>query len=173
MLEEVSKQLEEFEQQVCQQVRELQDRLTSVAQESNLIPYVKNCKPSLTVFCTRMNELTSSKSTRQICLLFHGIAEKPDENVTDAVLEIMKEMLDINIEQSAINNVHRIGKTNRSAAQAVKEGKRPIIVKFVSYQFRSMVFHAKRALKNTPFVITESLTVDRSAKEKFGTCSCF
>ncbi|KAJ8873250.1 hypothetical protein PR048_026884 [Dryococelus australis] len=34
---------------------------------------------------------------------------------------------DINIEQSAISRTHRIAKPNRSAAQAVKDGRRPII----------------------------------------------
>ncbi|KAJ8869985.1 hypothetical protein PR048_028996 [Dryococelus australis] len=90
----------------------------------------------------------------------------------------MKETLDINIEQSAINRAHRIGKLNRSATQTIKEGRRPITVKFVSYQFCSMICRAKRALKNTPIIITESLTADRqrvlkSAKEKFGPHSCW
>ncbi|KAJ8889962.1 hypothetical protein PR048_009467 [Dryococelus australis] len=85
----------------------------------------------------------------------------------------MEETLDIKIEQSAIDCAHRIGKPNRSAAKAIKEGRRPIIVKFVSCQFCAMIFHAKGALKNMPIIITELLMVDRqhilkSAKRKIG-----
>ncbi|KAJ8883591.1 hypothetical protein PR048_015435 [Dryococelus australis] len=124
----------------------------------------------------RIDEL--EQYSRQNCLLFHSVAEKPGENVTDAVLKIMKETLQINIKQSAIDRTNRIGKPNIFAAQAINEGRRQIIVKFVSYQFRSKVFHAKRALKNTPIIITESLMADRqrilkSTKEKFGPRSCW
>ncbi|KAJ8874633.1 hypothetical protein PR048_025499 [Dryococelus australis] len=61
----------------------------------------------------RIDEL--EQYSRWSCFLFHGFAEKPGENVTDAVLKIMKETIDC---------AHRIGKPIRSAAQAVKEGRR-------------------------------------------------
>ena len=48
-------------------------------------------------------------------------------------------------------------------ADAVKEGRRPIIVKFVSYKYRSLVFYNKSKLKNTGILITESLTKKRLA----------
>ncbi|KAJ8893950.1 hypothetical protein PR048_006551 [Dryococelus australis] len=173
MSKEVSKLLEEFEQQVWQQLRELQDRLASVVQErpkstnSEDIPRMQeevatfsvdvqkqldNIRKELQAVSDsvlrqdeRIDEL--EQYSRRNCLLFHGVAEKNRQ-------------------------------PNRSAAQAVKEGRRPIIVKFVSCQFRSMVFHAKRALKNMPLVITELLTADRqrllkSAKERFGPRSCW
>ncbi|KAJ8887134.1 hypothetical protein PR048_013349 [Dryococelus australis] len=188
MPKEVSKRLEEFKQQVCQHLRELQDRLASVVQKrpkstnSEDIPRMQeevatfsvNFQKQPDIIRKELQAISDSvlrqeeridelkQYSRRNCLPFHGVAEKPGEIVTDAVLKIMKETLNINIEQSAIDCGHRIGKPIRSAAQA----------------FCSMLFHAKRTLKNTPFVITESLMVDRqrvlkSAKEKFGPRSCW
>ncbi|KAJ8883720.1 hypothetical protein PR048_015574 [Dryococelus australis] len=194
MPKKVSKRLEEFEQQVCQRLRELQDRLASVVQErpkstnsedilrmqQEVATFSVNFQKLLYIIHKELQAVSDcvllqeelidelEQYSRRNCLLFHGVAEKPGENVTDTVLKIMKETLNINIEQSAIDHAHRIGKPIRSAAQAVKEGRRPIILKFVSYQFRSMVFHTKRVLKNTPFVITESLTADRQRVLKSG-----
>lgn len=202
---DVTKRLEDFEQQVCQQLRELQERLASVVSErpetknnsdvifkmqEDISAFAVNFQKELVSVRNELHAVSESISrqdehidqleqySRRNCLIFHGVAEKPDENVTDIVLDIMKHKLNVNIEISAIDRAHRIGHPSRTAAQAVKEGRRPIIVKFVSYLFRSMVFRAKRALKNTSTVITESLTNERQrvlkcAKEKFGPRNCW
>ncbi|KAJ8880620.1 hypothetical protein PR048_017090 [Dryococelus australis] len=157
MLKEVSKRLEEFEQQVYQHLKELQDRHASVVQErpkstnsedisrmQEVATFSVNFQKQLDIIRKELQAVSDSvlrqeerideleQYSRRNCLLFHGFAEKPGENVTDAVLKIIKETLNINIEQSAIDCAHRIGKPIRYVAQAVKEGRRSIIVKFVS-----------------------------------------
>ena len=54
---------------------------------------------------------------------------------------------------------HRVGPKKRSMNSKAKT--RPIIAKFVSYRDRQMVFNSKKLLKESGFVITESLTKNR------------
>ena len=58
-----------------------------------------------------------------------------------------------------IERSHRIGPKKRSMNSEAKT--RPIIAKFVSYRDRQVVFNSKKLLKESGFVITESLTKKR------------
>ena len=95
---------------------------------------------------------------RRDCLLFHGVAEPPQgmrrrENTDAAVINIMTNKLGLQVNDTALDRSHRIGrKTQRSTKP------RPIIVKFVSYKVRAEVFSSKRGLKKTGLGITENLT---------------
>lgn len=113
--------------------------------------------------------------SRRNCLLLHGVPEMADEDATKVALQVFKEKLGVTIEESQIDRAHRIGnkKKKRTVANAVKEGTRPIIIKFVSYGPRNQVFSVKRKLKNSNIVITESLTKMRlellkCARVKYG-----
>ena len=58
-----------------------------------------------------------------------------------------------------IERSHRIGPKKRSMNSEAKT--RPIIAKFVSNRDRQVVFNSKKLLKESGFVITESLTKKR------------
>lgn len=77
----------------------------------------------------------------------------------------------MNVEDHHIDRIHRIGKP-RSMANITRSGYRPVIVKFISYVQRNLVFTNKKNLKGSNMGITESLTKNRlkllnNAKEKF------
>ena len=101
--------------------------------------------------------------SRRNCLLLHGIPEKPNEDATKLVLDTFAQKLNIELDETRLERSHRIGAKDRrrTAANVVKEGRRPIIVKFISYRDRDMVWKSKRNLKNTGLLITESLTSGR------------
>ena len=79
----------------------------------------------------------------------------------------VSDKLNVNIDPNMLDRSHRLGKPKT-------DGKpRPIIAKFARYNTRSAVFSAKKQLKGTSLLITESLTKRRvtalnEAIEKYG-----
>ena len=110
----------------------------------------------------------SEQYSRRNCLLVHGVEEQEQENTENIVLNVIKE-LDIELSVKDLNRSHRIGKSSS------KSKRRPIIVKFISYNDRREIFNNKKRLKGTGLSITESLTAERmrqlkKARDQFG-CS--
>ena len=82
-------------------------------------------------------------------------------------MNVIKEHLDIELSVKDFDRSRRIGKSNS------KSKRRPIIVKFNSYNDRRAIFNNKKPLKGTGISITESLTAERmrqlkSARDQFG-----
>ena len=96
---------------------------------------------------------------RRNCLLFHGIKEATGEDCDEEVINLCRERLHIEITPTMIERSHRIGPKKRSMNSEAET--RPIIAKFVSYRDRQVVFNSKKLLKESGFVITESLTKKR------------
>ena len=57
----------------------------------------------------------------------HGVEEQEQENTNNIVLNVIKEHVDIEFLVKDVDRSHRIGKSNS------KSKRRPIIVKFISY----------------------------------------
>ena len=109
----------------------------------------------------------SEQYSRRNCLLVHGVEEQEQENTGNIVLNVIKEHLDIELSVKDFDRSHRIGKSYS------KSKRRPIIVKFISYNDRRAIFNNKKRLKGTGISITESLTAERmrqlkSARDQFG-----
>ena len=103
--------------------------------------------------------------SRRNCLLIHGIEENEGENVDELVQQTISNNLMIDdISISDIDRTHRIGNKKSFHGRVTRHNKpkvRAIIVKFISYRKRRKVFYAKKILKNSGIVITESLTAKR------------
>lgn len=111
--------------------------------------------------------------SRRNCLLLHGLAEKPNEDPHAAAIDIINGKLNVNLNSRDFDRAHRLGRPKRSMAEVVTTGKRPIIIKFLRYQDRDLVWKAKRMLKDSGLLLTESLTSTRhrllqDARERFG-----
>ena len=106
--------------------------------------------------------------SRRNCLVLHGIPEGQRENTDKIVLETINSKLNVKLEATDLDRTHRIGKHSPTSNRP-----RAIIIKFARYNVRSSVFRAKKQLKNTQIMLTESLTSTRMrvlqlAKAKFG-----
>ena len=105
--------------------------------------------------------------SRRNCLLLHGVPEAEGEKTDLVFCKTVSDKLNVNIDPNMLDRSHRLGKPKT-------EGKpRPIIAKFARYNTRSAVFSAKKQLKGTSLLITESLTKRRvtalnEAIEKYG-----
>ena len=94
--------------------------------------------------------------------------ETSNEDTDKLVLNIIKNDLEINLTEVAIDRTHCIGDPKKKKKKA-----RPIIVKFVRYYDRKEVFSKKKYLKERGISITESLTSFsmkklEEAREKYG-----
>ncbi|KAK3714628.1 hypothetical protein QZH41_002630 [Actinostola sp. cb2023] len=118
----------------------------------------KNKLEELEVFQDEMNQYQ-----RKHNLEIHGIPEKEDEDL-EVTIKDLGEVLDVEIEYSDIDIVHRL-----PSRQSI----RPIIVKFLSYSDKKELYEARRKLKTfkntdggklngaTKIYINENLTSSR------------
>lgn len=100
--------------------------------------------------------------SRRNCLLLHGVPETPREyNTTPITVSSINNHMKgkVNINAAHIDRSHRLGRPKIS--EDGKPKPRPIIIKFVSYTQREAIYRAKKHLKGTKLLITESLTPTR------------
>ena len=90
----------------------------------------------------------------------HGVEEQEQENTDNIVLNVIKEHLDKELSVKDLDRSHRIGKRNSNSKR------RPIMVKFISYNNRREIFNDKKRIKGTGVSITESLTAERMRQLK-------
>ncbi|KAF2904986.1 hypothetical protein ILUMI_01188 [Ignelater luminosus] len=105
--------------------------------------------------------------TRRNSVRIFGIKEGESEDIYREVLDPFKNQMEVPITKDHIDRCHRVGRFKVGAKP------RPVIVKFVSYGFHSMVFNSKRKLKGSGIIVCEDLTKIRvdilnNAVEQFG-----
>jgi len=93
-----------------------------------------------------------SQYQRRNSLRIFGVEEKKLENCDQLILDIASNQLNIDLELEDLDRCHRSGRKSNTGRP------RPIIVKFVSYRKRSVVFKEKSRLKGTNITIREDLT---------------
>ena len=84
--------------------------------------------------------------SRRNQLIIHGVAETTGrEDTDDTVIKIFKEM-DVEVTKKEINRSHRLGRSKQTDVGG-NEKKRPIIVSFISYQHKKLIYDNKKKLK--------------------------
>uniref|UniRef100_A0A2A4JNA4 Uncharacterized protein n=1 Tax=Heliothis virescens TaxID=7102 RepID=A0A2A4JNA4_HELVI len=91
---------------------------------------------------------------RRKILLFHGIAEKPNEKLNDTILKIFSKQLKIDeIHPEHLDVCHRLGSS---------QGKtRPVLVRFINMDHRRLAWDSKTSLKGSGITVSEFLTKTR------------
>ncbi|KAG8240470.1 hypothetical protein J437_LFUL018416 [Ladona fulva] len=97
--------------------------------------------------------------SRRKSLLIHGIPETKDENCVDVALAVFRDKLNISIDSIRIDEAHRVGLPRTKTY----ERPRPVVIKFMFYNDRHLVWTSKRSLKGTGLLITEFLTAIRKS----------
>ena len=136
-----------FEQIICDDVSlDLQERMTKLQDKISLQnEKIKTLEVSLE---------NQAQHSRRNCLLIHGAVKKLNEDTDETAIQIFKDCLGVDVTKVCIDRSHRLGSANE---------KSPIIVKFLSYNLRNLVFQNKKKLKDLGIVITEVLTPHRRA----------
>lgn len=92
--------------------------------------------------------------SRANSLRIFGVEETEDENITDKVISICKDKLNVNVTVDMIDACHRLGQK--------EQGSRPVIIKFCSKSLRNKIFNVKKKLKGSKIIIREDLTKCRA-----------
>ena len=76
----------------------------------------------------------------------HGIEEESNENTDQCVIDVLNESMDETISIQDVDQTHRLpGKKPNGKS-------RPVIVKFVRYNTRNLIFENKKNLKDQELV---------------------
>ncbi|KAL1448577.1 hypothetical protein WDU94_012302, partial [Cyamophila willieti] len=110
--------------------------------------------------------------SRRNCILLHGVPEADagtEEQCETAAIQVFTDKLQVRVIPEQIDRSHRLGPKKGPAARP-----RPIIVKFISYKTKKIIYTNKKKLKDTNLLISESLMKPRMnllkaarAREKF------
>lgn len=140
-------------------INKLEEKVTAVNARMDAIEKENEC------LRTAMDNL--EQYSRRNNLRLYGLPESDaGVGVDEAILKLCKEKLGLNIRPEAIDRAHRLGQQ--------RGGKpRPLIIKFVDYNTRAMLFRNRKLLKSTGLVLFEDLTTARSslrqeAAQKYG-----
>ena len=98
--------------------------------------------------------------SRRNCILFHGVPETT-KDTGEAVLNSCSTKLGMNLSREQIDRSHRLGNRQSSSDDRPRKP-RPIVVKFISYETRRVIFTSKRKFKGCTLVIKEHLTKHRA-----------
>ena len=88
-------------------------------------------------------------------LLIYGVEKNSNEDTGKLVLKFIKNDLEINLTEAAINRTSYWGPKLKKKK---KKKVRPIIAKFIRYYDRKEVFSKRKYLKRKDILITEKLT---------------
>lgn len=168
-------------------VARLTEQLTSVIQDAiaaataPFLEQVKGLREEVTSLATRVSNLERDLADRtddleqyqrRNNLRVFGVEETNGEDTDNLIRKLCQDKLGIALSESVLCRTHRVGRQPKPAADGRRQH-RPIIVRFVSYQDRRLVFAAKKKLKGSGITIREDLTARRfdlykKASEKYG-----
>lgn len=108
---------------------------------------------------------------RKKVLLFHGVADNPNENLRVSIINILNANMSLpDVSVKDLQACHRLG--------ASRETLRPVLVRFYDIQNRHLVWDSKTSLKGSGITISEFLTISRhntflKARKHFGLKNCW
>ena len=133
------------------QIKELKDLVVEKDQT------IKALKEEVKVLETKTDAL--EQYSRRNSLRIYGIEEKEHEDPAEIIVNLTSKDMGIDIQSSALDRVHRVGKKSDSGRS------RPLLVKFATYRDREKVYRAKARLKEQPhgrIFVNEDLTRPRA-----------
>lgn len=104
---------------------------------------------NLLIRSEKIDQAQKSKSIR-----IYGIKEIKNENLNKVVLGIFEKKLGLQIKQTKIEKIYRIGKME-------KDKIRPVYVTFTRLDIKNNIYNNKKLLKGTGMVIREDLTKEK------------
>ena len=109
--------------------------------------------------------------TRRNSLRIYGIPESQNENTDKIALNFFKDKLDLDLMPTELDRSHRVTprpRPDNGQSRGSENRPRAVIVKFVRYNMRMLVYQAKSKLRGSKIYIKEDLTSSR--QEIVGAC---
>lgn len=98
---------------------------------------------------------TLEQYSRKNNIIINGINEEKNEDICFKVASLVREKLQVNINQGDISACHRVGNKNTNTSG------RPVIVKFTNLSIKHNILKNRKFLKNTTVFVAEDLTRQR------------
>ena len=89
--------------------------------------------------------------SRRNCLILHGLEEESNANTNQRVLDVLSQSMGETIYIQDIDQTHGLPRKTPG------EKSRPVIVKFLRYNTRDLIYKNKKKLKGSRISITEKL----------------
>lgn len=108
---------------------------------------------------------------RRRVLLFHGVPESKDEKVSDVVVRVLHDKMQLtDLTSTDLESCHRLGHLSTKS--------RPILVRFHDLEHRRLIWDTKTTLRDTGIIVSEFLTKSRhdvfmAARKHFTVRNCW
>ncbi|CAB3219823.1 unnamed protein product [Arctia plantaginis] len=120
-------------------LQKLEEKLQPIIEEN------KNLKVKIEVLENKLNKLENEKKKNNVLLFRLQETEKSSLDLLKTVKEIMKNDLNLIVNDSDIQSIYRIGKKN-------KEKTRPLLISFTNYWKKIEILKNKKRLKDVYIV---------------------
>ena len=100
-------------------------------------------------------QIEKKQYSRRNCLILHGLEEESNGNTNQRVLDVLSQSMGETIYIQDIDQTHRLPRKTPG------EKSRPVIVKFLRYNTRDLIYKNKKKLKGSRISITENVTAKR------------
>ncbi|CAG9821761.1 unnamed protein product [Phaedon cochleariae] len=134
--------IEAVEVRVTLKIEEIKHRLEKVEKENQELQ-------------TKIESLDRANRKNNI-IIFGLEREKTEDLNSGEIIELLKNLSDINIVEADLNNFYRLGKTSKS----------PVKIEFISYLKKSLVLKNCKKLKGTRIHIADDLTLTQREEGK-------
>ena len=136
-----------FRQLICDAISlEMREEITSLRNE------MQETKIKYEMLEAKLEK--QAQYSRRNCLIIYGKPIEEKEDTDKIVVDLISNKLGVLITKSHLDRSHRLRSSNLI---------NPIIVKFISYNIRNLIYQNKRKLKGSGITISEALTSERRA----------
>lgn len=140
---------EEFIQRI---VKKVSDKMQEKLQAAEVKIKMLECKTNS--FEEQITHLQQKEKVKNICI--YGIVETEQESLKTVVTKILNDNTGLNIKEIDIASCYRIGNVSSN-----KKKYRPVIIKFVEYDYKNSVINNAKRFKGKKIFITEDLVQAR------------
>lgn len=139
---EFKQQIDNLKQEIHTAINSYEDKITKLEDKNNQLE----------------NKLVQlQRKIRKNNLLIFGI-EKAEPNLWEHIIKIINETLEVEIHTHEINDIYRIGHTDKSM--------QPVVIEFLSYQKKLLVLKNAKKLKGKSISISQDQCFEDRAKNK-------
>ena len=136
---------------ISQGLSNVQSRVECIEQRSN--------KQDIVLNVLAYKSIDIEARSRRRNLLFHGLAERKDENCCELIREFLWNEMQIDSDDFYIERAHRLGSLYRAKQKNITP-KRPIIVEFFEFKNTETVMKAAFRLKGTNFSVSRDFPME-------------
>ncbi|CAG9823951.1 unnamed protein product [Phaedon cochleariae] len=142
---------------LCEQNKEIRDDIKSIKEElltsNNRVRELEEKVLDLEGENEKLKKCVENgnRKTKENNLIIYGVEEREDSDSLDELINLMKDTLDVNLQEFEVGNIYRIGKKDTQKT-------RPIVLELVRYLKKQEILSKCNKLKGTGISVSHDLT---------------